>query len=134
MAGWVSPSHRLKNTTRMAARQRWIRVRSVSRTGLPDGSRVAIGPGELLAEDVPQAAELARVRLGLADRDDVPLARQLHLVDELHPAWPAGQHDDAVGERDGLGEIVGDEDHRLAPGQPEREKLALEPELGVRVQ
>ena len=57
---------------------------------------------EFLAQGVPDLGVLARVLVGLAEADHVAGARQLHVVDQLDAAGPAGHHHDAVGEGDGL--------------------------------
>ena len=68
---------------------------------------------------MPDLAVLAQVLPALAEADDVARARQLDLVDQLDPTRSPRHDHDAVGERDGLGEVVGDEDHRLLPRAPQ---------------
>ena len=89
---------------------------------------------ELLAQHVPEGAELPGVLIRLADPDDVARARELDRVHVLDAAGPARQDDDAVGEGDGLGQVVGDEDDGLALPGPEGQELGLEAELRVGVE
>src|SRR5215469_6598258 len=119
MDGAVSPSQSPTPTRRMASRQKLIRARSVILAARSFGC----GVGELLAQDVPEGAELGGIGCRFPDGDDVPGTGELHLVDVLHPPGPPGHDDDAVGERDGFREVVGDEDYRLPLPEPELEEL-----------
>src|SRR5215471_14579925 len=83
---------------------------------------------------MPDLAVLLEVLGGLPECDDVAGARQLHVVNELDPSRPPRHDHDAVGEGDGLGEIVGDKDHGLASRAPEPQQLGVQVELGVRVE
>src|SRR5205814_6451387 len=60
-----------------------------------------------------------------ADLRDVPRPWQVDGVARLDRARARGHDDDLVGQRDGLLEIVGDEEDGLARGTPQREELVL---------
>src|SRR5712691_4176537 len=74
---------------------------------LPD---LLVEPGELLAEP---------------DLDDVARAGEGDRVGGLDAARARREDDDFVGERDGLLEIVGDEEHGVARVRPQVEQLVL---------
>src|SRR5216683_3395183 len=105
---------------------RWAPA-SLSRT-LMTASSVArrVGIADLLAQIGPDPlVELDEFR-HQADLGDIARARQGHLVVALDPRRGAGgDHHHAVGERDRLLEIVGDEEHGLPALLPEVEKLVL---------
>ena len=111
-----------------------VHARPRSLTRAASGRLERLRLRELLAEHVPEGAELPGVLVRLADPDDVARARELDLVHVLDAAGPPRQDDDAVGERDGLGEVVGHEDDGLPPAGPELQELGLEAELGVGVE
>src|SRR5262249_13089918 len=84
-----------------------------------------IGALHLFAQIRPDALiELVEMRVE-ADLDDVARPRQVDIVDALEPRRPDREHDDLVGERDRLLEIVGHEEHGLARLLPERQQLVL---------
>src|SRR6185503_3824211 len=101
---------------------------------LPARLRLHLAKLELLAQGVPDLAVLAGVLLGFADADHVTGSRKLHVVDELDAPRAARHHHDAVGQGDGLGEVVSDEHHRLALALPEGEELRVRREFGMGVE
>src|SRR5712691_12792127 len=74
---------------------------------LPD---LLVEPGELLTEP---------------DLDDVARADEGDRISGLDPARGRRQHDDLVGERDGLLEVVRDEEHGVARVRPQVQQLVL---------
>src|SRR5579859_2991617 len=68
-----------------------------------------------------------------ADLGDVPGPRDVDAVVALDGARPRGDHYDAVGERDGLFQVVRHEHDRRAGGRPQLEELVLhqQPRLHV---
>src|SRR5262245_47451016 len=76
------------------------------------GLLALVGLQHLLLHDAPDLAVKIEEGGGHADLRDVPRPRQLDLEIADRPRTRASrQHDDAVGERDRLLEIVGDEQH-----------------------
>ena len=68
------------------------------------------------------------------DVDHIARARQIDVEHELHLSRPPGHHDDAVGERDRLVQIVGDEDDGCARLFPKAQHLRMHPRSQLRVE
>src|SRR5215471_3629821 len=78
------------------------------------GLLALVGLEHLLLHDAPDLAVEIEEGGGHADLRDVARSRQLdHEIADRPRAGAGRQHDDAVGERDRLLEIVSDEQHRL---------------------
>jgi len=65
---------------------------------------------------------------------DRPGPGKIDVDDGLDTARVRAEHDHAIRHRDGLEEIVGDEDHRLAVPFPDAQKLVLQDQLGLGVE
>ena len=77
---------------------------------------------------------LAKTLVGMNFSEQVARARDWHWRDGLDASRPRRHHDHAVGERNGLAEIVGDEVDGLAFFVPQFEQLVLEQQPGLGVQ
>src|SRR5690348_17510411 len=116
-----------RSSARARAGARW---RGAARSSAPTFSvrRVSlrrsyfVGQSYLLEDAVAEGEVAGRAEVaGVGDVD----------VDDLLDAGGAGvEDDDAVGELDGLVDVVGDEDDGLALGVPDAEQLAAHDEAG----
>src|SRR3989441_11903780 len=106
----------------MAARSRTRPTASRSRS---DPRRARIALLDFIAQVLPDLLVEPRELLAESDLDHVARARQRDRIAGLHPARARRQHDHLVAQRDGLLEVVGDEEHRVACLRPEVQQLVL---------
>src|SRR5713101_391368 len=109
------PARRTTSSPRRLPRRRARSEPSRARVALPDFiSKVLpdllVEPSELLPE---------------ADLDDIARPRDGDGIAGLDPSRAGREHDHLVGERDGLLEVVGDEEHGVARLRPEVQQLVL---------
>src|ERR1700687_5859710 len=99
-------------------------------SGVTSSSRAAallplIAHQDLILQVVPDlAVDLAELRLH-ANLGHVARPRQRHRIVRLHGPWSGADDEDAIGQRDGLLEVVGDEDNRRTGGSPQRKELVF---------
>ena len=67
-------------------------------------------------------------------RRQIPRSRQIDRHDRLDAAGARGEYDDPVGERDGLVDMMGDEQHRGLADIPDVEQKALHLDAGLDVE
>src|SRR5256885_16190239 len=111
---------------RARARARSVLVGSGPTTALRDAAlRALIAHEDLVSEVVPDLLIDPRELRLEADLGDVARSWKIDAVDALHRPRPRRDDDDAIGEGDGLLEIVRDEHDRSARRGPELEKLVF---------
>src|SRR5690242_8602377 len=130
----TSSSTRVAVTTilrlRAARAREWTRsgVLTVSTTGVLStsgdmGGTPLTGDADLFAEGLPDlAVDLDEPRLQ-AHGLDLARPRQVDVEDVLDGGGPGRHDDDLVGQRDGLLQVVGDEDDRGARALPPFQQL-----------
>src|SRR5579884_973031 len=110
---------------------RWARARAshrpMTRTG--DSRERSLGEGctvvQRVPQDLPQAGDMPPV-LGIgAESDNSPGPGEGHGHGRHHAAGRGGHHDDAVSQREGLVDAVGDEDDGLPGLLEEPQELGL---------
>src|SRR5437762_5734697 len=121
-----SPLTSSRRFARSRARARSVLVGSGPTTALRDAAlRALIAHEDLVSEVVPDLLIDPREFRLEAYLGNVARPREIDAVDALHRPRPRRDDDHAIGERDGLLEIVRDEHDGSARRGPELEKLVL---------
>ena len=84
-------------------------------------------------DEAPDVVDVLH-ELGPALRLEVPRSWDVDLDDLTDASRVGAHHDDPIGEQDGLVELVGDEDDRLAVPVPDLEQFGLHDLAGLRVE
>src|SRR2546427_4932771 len=114
----VATSHRSRNAPRSATRQAWISARETLAAPLVAKSHLVL---EVLPDRLVQPAEVGME----ADLGHRARPRQPGRVDALHAPGRGGHHDDPIGQRDGLFQVVGHEHDRAPPLGPDLQQVVL---------
>src|SRR2546427_6146664 len=120
------PLTRTLRFARAWARARSLLVGSGPTNGLRDDAlRTLIAHQHLVSEVVPDLLIYPGELRMEADLAYVPRTRKVNAVRALDGPRAGGDHDDAIGERDGLLEIMGHEDDGRPRRRPQLEQLVL---------
>src|SRR6266852_1159505 len=117
---------RVRAPTSQPARRTTSRARRLPRRrARSELSRARVALLDFITEVIPDLLVEPGELFPEADLDDIARPRDGDGIAGLDPSRAGREHDHLVGKRDGLLEVMGDEEHRVARLRPEVQQLVL---------